>query len=107
MTTEPQPNPIPGKELVGESLKAAFVQWIDERTAQGTAKYGGPLQTHNGRDAASDALQEILDFCQYRHQLFLEMLEALEVFMCAESDDEINAAEALACAAIAKAGGTR
>lgn len=42
------------------------------RSDEGTAKYGTPLQTHNGRDAIGDAYQEALDLCQYLRQAIEE-----------------------------------
>ena len=58
---------------VTPSLKQQFADWIDQRTAIGVAKYGEPLTTFNGHDAGRDALEEILDFCQYQHQQLLEV----------------------------------
>jgi hypothetical protein len=41
---------------------------IEERKAQGLAKYGTLLQAHNGRNAIVDAYQEALDAVQYLKQ---------------------------------------
>lgn len=57
---------------VAPSLKQLFADWIDRRTTVGVVKYSGPLTTFNGRDPGLDALEEILDFCQYQHQRLLE-----------------------------------
>jgi len=45
---------------------------LQARSAEGTAKYSRPLQTHNGRDALGDAYQEALDLCQYLRQAIEE-----------------------------------
>lgn len=47
-------------ELVIEDMLA--------RDEVGRAKYGTPLQTHNGRDALVDLYQELLDACVYLRQ---------------------------------------
>lgn len=41
---------------------------MQARDAAGTAKYGTPLRTHNGRDALVDAYQEALDLAVYLRQ---------------------------------------
>lgn len=43
-----------------------------ERDRIGTAKYGTPLMTHNGRDALVDGYQEALDLAVYLKQRLLE-----------------------------------
>lgn len=43
-----------------------------ERDAVGRARYGTPLQPHNGRDALVDAYQECLDLCVYLRQVIYE-----------------------------------
>ena len=53
---------------VAGPLKQAFADWIDQRTGKGVKTYGRPLETHNGRNAARDAMEELLDFCQYQQQ---------------------------------------
>jgi hypothetical protein len=45
---------------------------IKARAAAGVAKYGVPLQTHNGRDAREDARQELLDALMYLAQAEME-----------------------------------
>jgi hypothetical protein len=45
---------------------------LEARAAAGLATYGRPLQTHNGRNAAQDALEEALDLAQYLKQVVLE-----------------------------------
>jgi hypothetical protein len=59
---------------VAPSLKTRFSDWIDYRTKEGISTYGTPLQTHNGRDAGHDMIEELLDFCQYQEQSRLEAL---------------------------------
>jgi hypothetical protein len=45
---------------------------LQQRIDHGTAKYGTPLRTHNGRDAKIDAYQEVLDAIHYYQQDYLE-----------------------------------
>ena len=45
---------------------------MQARDAFGRAKYGTPLQPHNGRDALKDALQEALDMVCYLRQAIYE-----------------------------------
>ena len=66
------PEPVPSRPVAGP-LKQAFADWIDRRTAQGVETYGQPLMTHNGRDAARDQMEELLDFCQYQQQQLMEL----------------------------------
>lgn len=42
------------------------------RVAKGTAEYGEPLTTHNGRDALQDAYEEAMDLAMYLKQAILE-----------------------------------
>ena len=42
------------------------------RDQVGRARYGVPLQPHNGRDALMDAYQEALDLCAYLRQAIME-----------------------------------
>ena len=76
-------------EPVAESLKQRFADWIDQRTEKGVVKYGHPLSTFNGRDARQDAMEEILDFCQYQQQRIME-LEALVVWLAPDEEDMAN-----------------
>lgn len=62
---------------VAPELKARFAAWIDARTAKGVDTYGGPLKTHNGRDAQLDMVEELLDFCQYQQQRIIELEDEL------------------------------
>lgn len=64
-----QPPPIPNErrpiwELVMEDMR--------ERDLVGRARYGTPLQAHNGRDALVDAYQEALDLAVYLKQAIAE-----------------------------------
>ena len=43
-----------------------------KRDAVGRAKYGVPLQAHNGRDALQDAYEEVLDLAVYLRQAIEE-----------------------------------
>ena len=42
------------------------------RDQVGRARYGVPLQSHNGRDALRDAYEEALDLCAYLRQAIME-----------------------------------
>lgn len=67
----PQPAPIPRRSVpIWELVQADMA----ERNDAGTAKYGTPLQAHNGRDALVDAYQEALDLCVYLRQAIEERI---------------------------------
>lgn len=87
MATDKQEMPGPGQQDVALALKERFVQWIDQRTAQGIETYGRALQTHNGRKAVVDMLQELLDFCQYQQQRLMELEATLELVENADGVD--------------------
>ncbi len=64
---QPQPTPNdspPIWELVIQDMKA--------RDMLGRARYGTPLQAHNGRNALWDAYEEILDAAVYLRQAIEE-----------------------------------
>jgi hypothetical protein len=63
-----EPDPQPGGEIVAGYVLAD----IRARYAAGIRKYGGPLMTHNGRNALWDAYQEVLDLAMYLRQVLLE-----------------------------------
>ena len=61
----PAPNDKPAVwDLVMEDMR--------ERDQVGRARYGTPLQPHNGRDALVDAYQEVLDTAVYLRQAIFE-----------------------------------
>lgn len=66
-----QPLPTPGRIPVQAALMAAIAA-IAERRTHGIRKYGRPLETHNGRDALTDAWEEALDLLTYLTQMRLE-----------------------------------
>lgn len=66
-TPEPPPKPN-GKPAVWNLVMADMYQ----RDALGRAKYGTPLQPHNGRDALVDLYQELLDAVVYTRQAIFE-----------------------------------
>lgn len=79
------PESVPVWPLVIERFKRRQrVQVLPERTgnlviedmaardAIGTAKYGTPLMTHNGRDPLVDLYQELLDARVYAEQFYAE-----------------------------------
>lgn len=56
----------------GEALIKTVVADFEARIQLGIERYGHPLQTNNGRDAARDALDELLDAAHYLKQLKIE-----------------------------------
>lgn len=64
----PQPAPREGRD----DVLALVMQDLSDRREMGIAKYGTPLQTHNGRDALMDAYQEALDLVMYLRQAIAE-----------------------------------
>jgi len=76
-----QPAPTVGQEKV---LPAAirYVEYmgsrelvadLEDRAIMGYARYGTYLMTHNGRDAAMDCYQELLDALMYTQQAMMEL----------------------------------
>ena len=76
-----QPAPTAGQEKV---LPAAirYVEYmeakgliadLEARAEMGYARYGTYLRTHNGRDAAMDCYQELLDGLMYIMQAMMEL----------------------------------
>lgn len=49
------------EEAVEAQRPHRLIALMQARNVQGRAKYGVPLSTHDGRDTAVDALQEVLD----------------------------------------------
>lgn len=50
----------------------SLIAFLQERDAKGRATYGGPLQTHNGRNSVHDLMEELIDAMQYAWQWELE-----------------------------------
>lgn len=67
-----QPMPKPGGRPVKGYALATFARMIDERTEKGIQTYGRALETHNGRDALQDLMEELVDAVQYTTQAALE-----------------------------------
>lgn len=67
-----QPLPTPGAVDVTPVARATFLRMLLDREAEGIKTYGRTLQTNNGRDALTDALEEAIDLWQYLVQLGLE-----------------------------------
>lgn len=63
---------LPFAGFRSEGIVEAVAEDFRARIALGIERYGHPLQTHNGRDAAEDAYQELLDAAHYLKQLHLE-----------------------------------
>lgn len=64
-----QPAPQPNQRPSVQSMVRAD---LEEREQVGVARYGTPLQAHNGRDALVDAYQEALDLACYLRQAIEE-----------------------------------
>lgn len=64
----PQPAPTEGQADVTDLV----IRDLVARRAMGTAKYGTPLRTFNGRNALMDAYQEVLDLANYLRQRIAE-----------------------------------
>jgi hypothetical protein len=64
-----QPAPVPNGR---RSIQALVRADLEEREQTGIARYGTPLQAHNGRDGLIDAYQEALDLCCYLRQVIEE-----------------------------------
>jgi hypothetical protein len=62
---DPTPNALPAVwDLVQQDMR--------QRDQEGRARYGTPLQPHNGRDALRDAYEEALDLAVYLRQALYE-----------------------------------
>jgi hypothetical protein len=62
-----QPKPVPNDQPSIQGLVRAD---LEQREQIGIARYGTPLQAHNGRDALRDAYEEALDLaCYLRHAI--------------------------------------
>jgi hypothetical protein len=70
MSEQPAPTPNAGPDLWEE-----IIAMMRQRQAVGLARYGTALQSHNGRNALRDALDEALDMSVYLHQHRREMQE--------------------------------
>lgn len=64
-----QPMPVPNTSIDIQTLVMADLQ---QRRQIGIARYGTPLQAHNGRDALKDAYDEALDLACYLRQALEE-----------------------------------
>ena len=64
-----QPPPTPNQS---PPIWELVMQDMFERNEFGKAKYGTPLQAHNGRNALKDAYEEVLDLAVYLKQKLVE-----------------------------------
>lgn len=69
---EPKPQPEPTKTVQSEDVDLLLIEEILSRRKIGIQQYGTPLNTHNGRDALRDLLDELLDACKYCIQAIKE-----------------------------------
>jgi hypothetical protein len=67
-----QDQPAPEHHVGEIAIQDLVIRDMRERKAVGEARYGTPLQAHNGRDALVDAYQEALDLCCYLRQAIEE-----------------------------------
>lgn len=65
--------PTPGKHNVTPEARRLFLEILAEREKKGIETYGTTLQTHNGRDAFQDSLEELVDCFQYLVQHKMEL----------------------------------
>lgn len=69
-------------------VEEVFPAVLARQVEKGEKKYGRRLQTWNGRDAAQDAVEELVDAFQYVSQLKLERDEyAFTLWFFAEAFD--------------------
>lgn len=68
-TTWGEPPPKPNNS---QPVWELVMQDMFERNEFGKAKYGTPLQAHNGRNALKDAYEEVLDLAVYLKQRIVE-----------------------------------
>jgi hypothetical protein len=73
-----QPPPTPGKADVAPVTREVLNSALDAAVARGMATYGTPLQSHNGRDAYADAIEELVDAAQYLTQARMEHADLVE-----------------------------
>ena len=64
-----QPEPAPNDR---PAVWPLVIMDMANRDQVGRARYGVPLQPHNGRDALRDAYEEALDLCAYLRQAIME-----------------------------------
>lgn len=64
-----QPEPVPNDR---PAVWPLVIMDMATRDQVGRARYGVPLQPHNGRDALRDAYEEALDLCAYLRQAIME-----------------------------------
>ncbi len=93
---QPQPTRRDVLPLVVEDLHA--------RVAKGTAEYGEPLRTFNGRDALRDAYEEALDLALYLRQEMEERETALAGALPPDSYPDFPSGDPLAVTAVGENG---
>lgn len=70
--------PMP-KAVEGDVMHEVVIKALEDRLAVGIKRYGQPLRAWNGRDAAQDAFEEVLDLSVYLAQVRVEMAEMREI----------------------------
>lgn len=61
---------------LGDDLCELVIADMEERRRFGIAKYGSPVQPHNGRDQMNDLYQELLDAAVYAQAATAESPDA-------------------------------
>lgn len=68
VNSDSQPTP----EGKGRAVTPLVIEDLRQRDEKGQAEYGESLRAQNGRNAAQDAYEEVLDLAQYLKQVLLE-----------------------------------
>jgi hypothetical protein len=97
MTEHPIVDQPPPVHTNGPAIVDLVLTDLAERKRIGIARYGTPLQAHNGRDALIDAYQEALDLACYLRQAIEERTAERD-----QHHDELCEAQAEAQAALAE-----
>ncbi len=74
---QPEPPPKPAKgdlwmSVISQEADPGLCELFEARRQMGIEKYGTPLQAKNGRNAANDLMQELLDGIVYAEQVMVE-----------------------------------
>jgi hypothetical protein len=89
---EPMPTVTAKSKPVQAYAIRLITNTIEEQWEKGKAKYGSDLMTHNGRDASTDAMQELADAVVYVAQMRVEMGDMREEIasLAEQRNDFIN-----------------
>ncbi len=76
MNDEPMPTAGAKSRPVQALALQRFIDTFKSQWDKGKQKYNSDLMTHNGRNAANDAMQEVADLVAYIQQLAMELEDA-------------------------------